>query len=195
MAARLGGWSEPGGSIGGPIVKDHLFFYGSYSPRLVRRTNNYLFASGTDPGSIDQKQTVTQAFGKVTYSASRVQANASVLATPTRVTGTLPSYTGIAPQFITSSKASNLVNINRGFSLDQYSLAGDVDIWLGKTNYITMRGGYFSDNYADVGIPNTTSVTWITPSLPGGTCAICNSLPASLQQPIGFQNTPQAQIS
>ena len=29
--------NEVGGSIGGPIVKDHLFFFGSVSPRFVRR--------------------------------------------------------------------------------------------------------------------------------------------------------------
>ncbi len=59
--------NEVGGSIGGPIVKDQLFFFGSVSPRFVRRTNDYLFSNGTEPGSIPQKQTATQAFGKVTY--------------------------------------------------------------------------------------------------------------------------------
>jgi hypothetical protein len=186
--------NEPGASIGGPIVKDHLFFFGSYSPRIVRRTNNYLFASGTDPGSIDQSQTVSQAFGKVTYTSGRFQANASMLATPTRVTGTLPAYSGISPQFLTSTQVSNASNINRGFSQDQYNVAGDADIWLGKSNYITVRGGYFSDSYGDTGIPNTTSVTWLNPSLPAS-CSVCASLPASLQQPTGYQNTPQAQIS
>ena len=43
--------SEVGGSIGGPIMKDHLFFFGSVSPRFIRRTNDYLFSNGTEPGS------------------------------------------------------------------------------------------------------------------------------------------------
>ena len=60
--------NEFGGSIGGPIVKDKLFFFGSVSPRLVRRTNDYGYSSNTDPGSIDQEQTVHQLFGKLTYS-------------------------------------------------------------------------------------------------------------------------------
>src|SRR5207248_593058 len=59
--------NEFGGSIGGPIVKNKLFFFGSVSPRLLRRTNNYLFGNGTEPGSLDQKQTLMQAFGKVSY--------------------------------------------------------------------------------------------------------------------------------
>ncbi len=187
--------NEPGASIGGPILKNRLYFYGSYSPQIVRRTNNYLFASGTDPGSISQSQTVTQAFGKVTYAANRVQANASMLATPTRVTGTLPSYSGNGAQFISTTQSANASNIGRGFSQDQYNFAGDVNIWLGAANYITMRGGYFSDNYADTGVSQTTSVTWINPSFPSATCPICSTLPASLQQPTGFFNTPQAKIS
>ena len=43
-------------------------------------------------GAIDQEQTARQAFGKVTYAAGRVHANASLLMTPTRSTGTLPAY-------------------------------------------------------------------------------------------------------
>src|SRR6187549_129452 len=36
--------NEIGGSIGGPIIRDKLFFFGSASPRFIRRTNNYLFS-------------------------------------------------------------------------------------------------------------------------------------------------------
>ena len=112
-----------------------------------------------------------------------------MLTTPTRSTGFLPAYDGMAPNVLTSSQAGNAANINRGFKQDQTSLSGDVDIWLGRSNYITVRGGYFYDNYADTGIPTTTSVRWNTTSVgvPG--------VPAALQQPIGFQNTPRAIIT
>ena len=76
--------NEVGGSIGGPIVQNRLFFFASVSPRFVRRTNNYLFSNGTEPGSLSQTQTLNQRFGKVTYSSNRVTANGSVLTTPQR---------------------------------------------------------------------------------------------------------------
>ena len=71
--------SEFGGSFGGPIVRNRLFFFGSVSPRVVRRTSDYNFSSGTEPGAIDQDQTAWQGFGKVTYSAGRAHANVSAL--------------------------------------------------------------------------------------------------------------------
>ena len=65
-----------------------------YSPRFSRRTNDYRFSNGTENGEIARKQTLTQAFGKVTYSSSRVTASGSALFTPTTSEGTLPAYNG-----------------------------------------------------------------------------------------------------
>jgi hypothetical protein len=180
---------EPGGSIGGPLVKNHLFFFTSYSPQLVRRSNDYQFSSGAESGSISQSQNNTQAFGKLTYSQKRLQANLSFLTTPTRSTGTLTAYSDLTPNAVATSLAANQSQINRGFGTDQYNLSGDVDLWLGATNYLTVRGGLFYDNYYDTGIPTTTSVNWNTPSI--GVAG----LPTSLQQPNGFNNVPRSLIT
>src|SRR5262245_57951102 len=181
--------NEIGGSLGGPILRDKLFFFGSASPRFIRRTNNYLFSNGTEPGSIPQDQTATQLFGKVTYSNRRVQANGSALWTPVRSTGTISAYDGTGPNFISSSLAGNAAQIPRGFNTDQTSASGNVDITLSGHSSLSIRGGMFDDNYYDTGVSTTTAVVWNAPSIgvPG--------VPADLQLPKGAQNTPRVLIT
>ena len=181
--------NEVGGSIGGPIVKDHLFFFGSISPRFIRRTNNYLFSNGTEPGSLSQSQTATQSFGKITYGTSRMQANVSVLWTPVRSEGTLSAYDGTGPQFISSSLAGNAAQTARGFEVDQTNVSGNVDFYLSSSSSLSIRGGQFSDTYKDTGVSTTTAVIWNTPSI--GVAGV----PAELQLPTGTQNTPRVLIT
>src|SRR4030095_4264587 len=156
--------SEFAGSIGGPIVKNRLFFFGSVSPRVVRRTNDYMFSSGTEPGSVNQDQTIWQGFGKVTYSVGRLHANANLLMTPTRSTGRLPAYDSTGTDFLTSSSAANEANRTRGFHTDQNNVGGNVDLSLTNSAYLSVRGGYFYDNYKDTGVPSTTSYASQTPN-------------------------------
>jgi outer membrane receptor protein involved in Fe transport len=181
--------NEIGGSIGGPIVHDKLFFFASASPRFIRRTNDYQFSNGTEPGSISQDQTATQGFGKVTYSARRVVANGSVLFTPVRSEGTLSAYDGTGPNFISSSRAGNAAQIPRGFNQDQKNASGNVDITLSGHSSLSIRGGMFDDNYYDTGVSKTTAVIWNTPSIG------IDGVPSDLQLAKGSQNTPRVLIT
>ena len=149
--------NEVGGSVGGPIVRDHLWYFGSYSPKFNRRTNTYEFSGGTTEGTIKRSQDLTQAFGKVSYGSRRMNAYGTVLYTPTTSTGTLPSYNGYGANFINSSLTSNDPNKTRGFEQKQFNTTENVDFVLSSAALLSVKGGMFRDNYKDTGVPLTTA--------------------------------------
>ena len=180
--------SEFGGSIGGPIVRDRLFFFASYSPRTEQRTNQYLFTDGT--GDISRSVWDQQAFGKLTYSQSRLSINGSVLWTPTRADGTLASYDGATANQINRAQSGLAANIDRGYETDMLNATGTVNYTLTPNSMLSAKAGYFRDQYADHGIPLVTSYTY-----GNSTESVAGMIPASLYGPAGFANTPRAQIS
>jgi hypothetical protein len=181
--------NEVGGSLGGPIVRNKLFFFGSISPRYSDITREYNFNSGTETGQLERKDTNMSAFGKITYQNDRLRADFSTLYTPTTSTGRLPDYDGFGSRILSSSLTANQPNLTRGYKVTQRNMSGSADWTLSNSSIVSFKVGQFRDNYTDTGIPNVANYTYQTSSI--GFALV----PANLQGPINTLNTPRALIN
>jgi hypothetical protein len=180
---------EIGGSLGGPFVRNRLFFFGSFTPSFQRRTENYLFSSGVDEGDITRTSSWIQAFGKLSQSSGRTNVDVTALITPVSVFGSLPAPNGFGANWISSGKSANEANRDRGWRQVQMHVTAKADVVVSDDALVTFRGGSFHDSYSDRGIPDVTSYAYQT------VASAALGLPANIQGPTGIRNAPRALIT
>jgi hypothetical protein len=182
--------SEVGGSIGGPIVRNYLFFFGSASPRILRQTREYMASNGTETASVSREQTNWSAFGKMTYApAGGLQFNLSALATPVKSTGSIVAYDGAQKNWSTSSAGNLAARQALGFETPQWNMAYTADYAVTPLTIVSVRGGYLRDNYRATGVSTAQTFEYATSSV--GLAGV----PAQFQQPASYSNLPRTRVN
>ena len=198
---------QPGVTIGGPIVKDRLWFFLGFAPfvQSVARTVDFTPSTFTDlSGNLVNTGLGRQYFTQDTqtyYSTLRLDASltqkirvfGSLLNQYARQTGShLPGADSALPGFANESINAPITAYSHGIGWSNPNATYNVgaDITLTPHVVATTRYGYFFTNYHDFGWPTSQpNIQWRAPGV-GATDRNGNPLPASLAQPSGTFTQP-----
>jgi hypothetical protein len=163
--------NEIGGTLGGPIVKDKLWFFVAGSPQWRYRRNSYNFFNTdtltySDAGSMPRHFHKENWFGKLSWDpTSRIRANFTYLYTPEYQTGALYAYGGYGPNTTSQTLASAQQQRLLGYSQPENSVTGQLDFTLTNSTLVSVRGGRYFLDYKDTGVDFDKQYTWQQPSV------------------------------
>ncbi len=185
----------PNGSLGGPIIKDRLWFFSAYNVQSFDTTRNVDYTNGQQQ---EYRRNERRDYGFFRLDAQlgdTLNLTGSHTYNPTRVHGDLPAVTGLAGSNIPSDgtlSGSQFIATQGGRQTSSvYNFGGT---WTPTSNWIlSARGGqsYLNEKLGSYGIPNIDRVRCINanndPNNPG------NPFPGTSPSgrcSAGFSNVP-----
>ncbi len=172
---------EPGFALGGPLMRNRMWFFGAYQPALTTNSRDVNATTAANPAagaaSQEQKVTIHYATGNITSQLNnatrlRVAYNNST----SKTEGLLPSLNGLDPAGTNYGKVSKFPN---------QSFSGNIDYVASSKLLFGVRGGYYSSDVQDSNVTEVPLYRWTNTNNIGFL-----DVPASLQRATGFQSIP-----
>lgn len=172
---------EPGVTLGGPILKDSLWFYAGYQPWIesTTRTVTFIPAQGGQTVDFDQDFKRENWVGTLSGSAgSKLIYKGSFNNSGYEQEHLLPGVTGRG--------SSNPVLYQPGEEFQNWTASGYADFVASPQWFLSGKGGRFYRNIKQTGISDDVLLSFAT----GPSSAVFPEIPADLIKPSGFSNIP-----
>ena len=167
---------EPSMTLGGPVLRNRLWFFGSYAPSLVRTERTVTFTANSQTSTIEQRQRQHFMTGNLTGQLlENLRGKFSASAAPSYRDGVLPNQNG--------TQSPTTAFTDNDLTTSQTSYSGNLDYVASQRLFFSGRAGYFTTNTVDpVDKPDELwyVFNFSNVGMPG--------VPANLQQANGYSN-------
>ncbi len=169
---------EPGFALGGPIMKDKMWFFGAYQPAITNYDRHVDASTAQNPkataSDTSQKQQVQYITANQTSQiGNNIRTRVAYNNSWSKQEGLLASLNGLDTPG---------TNYTKGTKFPNWVLSGDMNWVLSPKFVVGVRGGYRKQDTNDFNVPNEPRFTWF----PTTNNVNYLDVPANLQHGTGF---------
>jgi hypothetical protein len=156
--------------VGGPVIKNHLYFFAGSAPQFLDTTRNFTFSDSSIKGynsQVRRDYSFVRLDGQIT---DKLQVNGSYLYNPIKINGLLPAFTTLAASTSTSAPTiADQAQLGGRVPSANYNFEGIYTPTQSLSIDLRYGRGYLNEKSNNYGIPQATNYTCTSFACSAGT--------------------------